>query len=261
MPNNIPNVDKIPYGYCHCGCGQRTKISKYNDKTNGYVANEPRRFISGHNHRGKKAPRKFCTVCHIEKEATPEFFHRDKRAYDGLMSSCKECENKASRNSYGKYYADNKEGLIEKSRRWYHEHKQKAAERAKRYSKENKKKVADKKGEWRENNKEKIAEYNRNWWDKNPEKRKEHKSKRRSLKKSAQGNHTAGDIKSQYKRQNGKCYYCGKKVNDSYHVDHVIPLSRGGSNGPENIVISCQFCNQSKKDKMPHEWGGSNRLL
>ena len=44
-----------------------------------------------------------------------------------------------------------------------------------------------------------------------------------------------------------------------YHVDHVIPLSKGGSDGRENIVISCPSCNMSKKDKMPEVFAG--RLL
>jgi 5-methylcytosine-specific restriction endonuclease McrA len=41
----------------------------------------------------------------------------------------------------------------------------------------------------------------------------------------------------------------------------VVPLSRGGSNGPENIVIACPTCNLAKKDKMPHEWPEGGRLL
>jgi 5-methylcytosine-specific restriction endonuclease McrA len=44
------------------------------------------------------------------------------------------------------------------------------------------------------------------------------------------------------------------EVGDKYHVDHVVPLSRGGSDGPENIVISCPRCNCSKSSKLPEEW-------
>ena len=48
------------------------------------------------------------------------------------------------------------------------------------------------------------------------------------------------------------------KVGGDYHVDHVIPLILGGSNGPENLVIACPRCNLSKGAKMPHEF--SERL-
>lgn len=42
------NTPKIPYGYCHCGCLRRTKISPKTDATHGYVAGEPRPYIFGH---------------------------------------------------------------------------------------------------------------------------------------------------------------------------------------------------------------------
>lgn len=261
MQNHTPNDNKIPYGYCHCGCGQRTKIAKYNDSYHGLIAGEPLRFINGHHGRRRPCTHRKCTKCGEKKQVSAEFFHRDKRAYDGFESQCKECANKKSRENHAKYYAANQEQLVKKSREWYHSNKQKAAERAKRYHHENKDAIAEKRKEYRENNKNKLAEYMKSWWQANPEKRKEHKSRRRWLKKNATGSHTADDIKAQHKRQKGRCYYCSCKVGKSYHVDHVIPLTRGGSNGPENIVIACQFCNISKKDKMPHEWKGTNRLL
>jgi 5-methylcytosine-specific restriction endonuclease McrA len=50
-------------------------------------------------------------------------------------------------------------------------------------------------------------------------------------------------------------------VGDTYHVDHVVPLVRGGSDDPSNLVIACVPCNLSKGDKLPHEWKRSGRLL
>jgi HNH endonuclease len=38
----------IPYGYCHCGCGQKTNLAKVNDRKKKLVMGEPRRFIAGH---------------------------------------------------------------------------------------------------------------------------------------------------------------------------------------------------------------------
>jgi len=38
----------IPEGYCQCGCGQKTNISKYNNKKNGHVAGKPMFCIRGH---------------------------------------------------------------------------------------------------------------------------------------------------------------------------------------------------------------------
>jgi hypothetical protein len=40
---------EIPYGYCHCGCGQKTRIATYTHRTIGYVKGHPMRFVHGHN--------------------------------------------------------------------------------------------------------------------------------------------------------------------------------------------------------------------
>ena len=37
-------------------------------------------------------------------------------------------------------------------------------------------------------------------------------------------------------------------------VDHIVPVSRGGSNGPENIVLACWECNMAKKDQSLEEF-------
>lgn len=67
------------------------------------------------------------------------------------------------------------------------------------------------------------------------------------------------DIQAQLKSQNGRCWWCGKKIKNNWHLDHRIPLARGGSNGPGNIVITHARCNLKKQDKMPWEYNG--RLL
>lgn len=44
----------IPYGYCHCGCGQRTAICDRNWKRFGYVKGEPFRYLPSHNKRVRR---------------------------------------------------------------------------------------------------------------------------------------------------------------------------------------------------------------
>ncbi len=56
-------TQEVPYGYCHCGCGQKTKISTRNDTTNGYVKGEPRHYVSGHNARRHPFPGTVCCAC------------------------------------------------------------------------------------------------------------------------------------------------------------------------------------------------------
>lgn len=72
----------------------------------------------------------------------------------------------------------------------------------------------------------------------------------------APGSYTQADIDKIYRRQNGRCKYCDTLVysRKDYHVDHVIPLARGGTNYPDNLAIACKKCNISKGDKLLHEW-------
>jgi hypothetical protein len=51
-PNNTTNTPEIPYGFCHCGCGQKTEICKYATAILGYKKGEPRNYVRGHNQRG-----------------------------------------------------------------------------------------------------------------------------------------------------------------------------------------------------------------
>jgi hypothetical protein len=47
-----------------------------------------------------------------------------------------------------------------------------------------------------------------------------------------------------WNRDGGKCVDCGSRENLEY--DHVIPLSKGGSNTARNITLRCEACNRKK---------------
>ena len=61
-----------------------------------------------------------------------------------------------------------------------------------------------------------------------------------------------------YERDNYRCVYCGEwggpKHTDHLTLDHVLPSSRGGSNGMHNLVTACLRCNNMKGDRTPGEW-------
>lgn len=59
-----------------------------------------------------------------------------------------------------------------------------------------------------------------------------------------------------YAEQEGRCAYCGITLHNDFHLDHVIPLNRSGSNNPDNLACTCAFCNLSKRDKLLDEWMG-----
>lgn len=89
------------------------------------------------------------------------------------------------------------------------------------------------------------------WYYANPEKASAHRANRRARVKSAEGTHTAEDIQRIGAAQKWKCHWCGKPTKRKYHVDHITPLSKGGSNWPSNLAIACGHCNLSKHDSDP----------
>lgn len=56
---------------------------------------------------------------------------------------------------------------------------------------------------------------------------------------------------------NGRCVACGSV--DELQVDHILPVSRGGTNDSDNLQMLCQPCNASKRDKTMDEWQGGAR--
>ena len=54
--------------------------------------------------------------------------------------------------------------------------------------------------------------------------------------------------------QDGVCYLCGAQcTQDNWHMDHVIPLSKGGEHRYTNLAVTCPGCNLSKQAKLLEE--------
>lgn len=56
-----------------------------------------------------------------------------------------------------------------------------------------------------------------------------------------------------YKRDGLVCSYCGTDQ-APFHIDHIVPVSRGGESNPENLTVACVPCNRSKGVKLVSEW-------
>lgn len=83
--------------------------------------------------------------------------------------------------------------------------------------------------------------------------------RRAALEKSAPGEHTLKQWHSKIELQDGKCYWCHSKLLDDRgffcgEKDHLIPLSRGGSQNIGNIVAACAPCNSEKHARTWREY-------
>lgn len=184
------------------------------------------------------------------------------------------------------YVAANKERVAEQKKRFYLEHRGEILEYGRQYREANRDRIKAQQKQWRtdhadelsaiakerylanpdaakrrsarwyKENRERAREMCRLWRKENADSVRCYSRSRKARKRGAEGYHTAGDISAQLLRQRGRCYWCKVKLGDVYHADHVVPLIMGGSNWPENIVVSCPTCNLSKGGKHPTEWAG-----
>ena len=186
-----------------------------------------------------KYGRHFCsTTCHaLGKTLSPEE-RRRRRAL-----ACKKWSDK-NRDKVATYYKPEKqkkyrEANREKLRRWFAEYHQKhaAVKRARSM-------------QWRKDNPDRYKANHR-----------ASQQTRRARELKAEGRFTRNDINIILHRQKERCVYCGASLKKSYHIDHVVPLSKGGTNWPQNIQLLCAVCNRAKAAKLPEEYGRSIGLL
>lgn len=58
-----------------------------------------------------------------------------------------------------------------------------------------------------------------------------------------------------------RCYWHGGFVpRAKRHVDHIIPLARGGAHALGNLCVSCESCNRSKGARLPEAFSGQAQL-
>lgn len=129
---------------------------------------------------------------------------------------------------------------------------------------------------WRDKNRDKVREGQRRAYyrDHQASKAKAHAAyvkdadgykvraaKRRAIKNNADGNHSKKDLEDIRARQKDKCACCGIRLAGKGHADHIIPISKGGSDWPKNIQYLCAPCNISKRDKDPVDFMKSRGFL
>ena len=93
--------------------------------------------------------------------------------------------------------------------------------------------------------------YHRNYCKKHPEIISHLKANRYAREKGAIGHHTLKQWQELKIKYNNKCAMCG--LEKTLTKDHIIPLSKGGTNNIENIQPLCRNCNSKKNNKIIHD--------
>lgn len=174
----------------------------------------------------------------------------------------------------GKYGAKKEDGLTA-SQRYYRRHRAQKILDAKKYQEQHKKELSLYMREYRKkkpeimkaienkrirpsSHKEKFNQYCKKWKKNNPDKRLASYQKRRALING--GFISADELIKLRNSQKGICFYCLKPLdnNGRGHLDHKIPISRGGKHEIDNVVFSCSTCNLKKSTKTSEEFLNDN---
>lgn len=166
---------------------------------------------------------------------------------------CEIC-SAAKKSSAAKSYQKNKDKVSEKNRRYRNEH----ADEWREY-----------RAEWGRKNVDKDREYGRRWRAKDIEhtrrlareryyRRKsidpgaiaDARHRRRAREADSEGEHTSDEFDILVKMNGGRCLSCGIHSSSvKLQRDHIVPLSKGGSSGIDNIQPLCPKCNKSKGNR------------
>lgn len=202
---------------------------------------------------------KRCAACGQDKPKSD--FHKNARMADGIRSSCKVCVLAGNRKSVLQHHEKRKREKREVYERvkntpeyqTYSKAHREATKEAKsaydrEYNRRNSQKKVAQAAEWQKANRDRRSAITRNY------------DARRRL-KTANGISTA-DLAAWMSSQKKVCYWCGGKCAKGFHVDHYVPLSKGGAHEAHNLVIACGPCNLRKNAKDPLDFAREvGRLL
>lgn len=224
---------------------------------------------------------KICAKC-VEWKPFLEF-SKQKKMKDGHHSYCKICyknyrlkniesikekdkiyrmKNREHLNQKSKKYAEkNADSIREYKKRYYQKNAETIKERTRKNQKENIEYKRQKDRDYYKNNSDTVKQRVKKWVQENKEARRQiawrGNVKRRSYKYHV--NFTKLDRKRILDRDDWVCQCCGIDVHDKSganwnthdkaHIDHIIPISKGGDSKPYNLRTLCRTCNLTKSNK------------
>jgi 5-methylcytosine-specific restriction endonuclease McrA len=194
-------------------------------------------------------------------------FTNNKSAPDGKQHNCRGCESERNK----KRYQENLEHSRELKRNQSRKNPDYNHKRHRKWNLKNRERRLKQTKEYHEKDTERWRLYHKKWDSDNKEKylarqkrfRQTEKGKltnkqrchnRQARIRGAEGNHTYKEWEN-IKKENGYiCVHCGKKEPEiKLTRDHIIPISKGGTNYIENIQPLCGACNSKKHNKLESE--------
>lgn len=227
---------------------------------------------------------KICPRCGVLRPFSD--FYKDRTQKDGLQTRCRDCKRVIQK----QYLSDNADVVRQKAHEYNVSEHGRAVRRAynaeyrrnngqyyfeymsvwrvenadhyRAYQKKYRVDHADQIAQYREQNRESINEKHRIYrkTESGQAAGRAHKANRRARIIANGGTVTAREVELIRKSQTDKrgrliCWRCRKPIVGTPHLDHFIPLDKGGPNTSGNLRFMHEKCNLNKSNKHPHELG------
>jgi len=212
---------------------------------------------------------KICTKCKKEYPATKEFFYKGKGKF-GLCYWCKRCykewqqsdQNKEShRKASREYYQRNRKRVIKYNGKWCRENKESCKKSCKKWYENNKKQISIMSAEWYKNNgkqyyqdnKKRINNTCKKWKGSNKDKISDINARRRARMLNRISLLTVEEEEHIQEIYTICAFMNSNSINIKWHVDHIMPLSKGGIHHSDNLQILEAGANLRKGAKLLNE--------
>lgn len=153
-------------------------------------------------------------------------------------------------------YRKNREVEVEARRKYRREHPERIYQTKRKQYLKHKEKQDRENSEWKKRNRDRVNAWQKNWRAKDPVRANFIFAKHGLRRRSASGSHSLEQWISRIEFYGWRCVYCGGELTPStVRQDHILPLSKGGTNWASNLAPACQSCNSKKRDKKPWVFG------
>ena len=237
---------------------------------------ERRRFWAAEYYRQRKiqTPEKHALISQRGAEWRRQYRNKRKSEIKAYMLKWRK-EHRAEINAYKRQeYSKNPTATKALNKRSYEKDKAKRAvsgkqyrldhadqckARQKQYLETHREEFNERRRAWRERTRDRRLEVDRLYRENNKEKVKASQDigtqRRRARLKGCTTDISASRFYKWVRHQKWvACYYCGERVSGlEAHVDHIIPLDKGGPHSESNLCAACEKCNLRKHTKLPSE--------